>query len=154
MCANIQSAATLAERISQIRMRMAAAALRAARQPEQVSLLAVSKTHPPEMVREAATAGVIDFGENKVQEAEEKIPQVDRYSIRWHLIGHLQSNKARKAVELFDVIHSLDSVALARRLERICEQDGREQLPALIQVDLGRELTKSGVTEDKLPVLI
>ena len=150
MCANIQSAATLAERISQIRMRMAAAALRAARQPEQVSLLAVSKTHPPEMVREAATAGVIDFGENKVQEAEEKIPQVGRDSVRWHLIGHLQSNKARKAVELFDVIHSLDSVALARKLERACEKSDRAQLPVLVQVDLGKEVTKSGVTEDQL----
>ena len=154
MCANIQSAATLAERISQIRMRMAAAALRAARQPEQVSLLAVSKTHPPEMVREAATAGVIDFGENKVQEAEEKIPQVGRDSVRWHLIGHLQSNKARKAVELFDVIHSLDSVALARKLERTCEKGDRAQLQVLVQVDLGKEVTKSGVTEDGLPEVI
>jgi len=150
MCVNIQSAATLAERISQIRLRMAAAALRASRPPEQVTLLAVSKTHPPEMVREAATAGVIDFGENKVQEAEEKIPQVGRDSVRWHLIGHLQSNKARKAVELFDAIHSLDSVALARKLERACEKGDRAQLPVLVQVDLGKEVTKSGVTEDQL----
>jgi len=150
MCVNIQSAATLAERISQIRLRMAAAALRASRPPEQVTLLAVSKTHPPEMVREAATAGVIDFGENKVQEAEEKIPQVGRDSVRWHLIGHLQSNKARKAVELFDAIHSLDSVALARKLERACEKGDRAQLPVLVQVDLGKEVTKSGVTEDEL----
>ncbi len=150
MGASIQSAGTLAERLSQVRARMGAAALRVARQPEQVTLVAVSKTHSPGMVREAMAAGVIDFGENKVQEAEEKIPQVGRDSVRWHLIGHLQSNKARKAVELFDVIHSLDSVALARKLERACEKSDRAQLPVLVQVDLGKEVTKSGVTEDQL----
>ena len=150
MGGSIQSSATLAERLSQVRARMGAAALRVARQPEQVTLVAVSKTHSPGMVREAMAAGVIDFGENKVQEAEEKIPQVGRDSVRWHLIGHLQSNKARKAVELFDVIHSLDSVALARKLERACEKGDRAQLPVLVQVDLGKEVTKSGVTEDEL----
>jgi len=150
MGASIQSAGTLAERLSQVRARMGAAALRVARQPEQVTLVAVSKTHSPGMVREAMAAGVIDFGENKVQEAEEKIPQVGRDSVHWHLIGHLQSNKARRAVELFDVIHSLDSVALARKLERACEKGDRAQLPVLVQVDLGKEVTKSGVTEDEL----
>jgi pyridoxal phosphate enzyme (YggS family) len=154
MGASIQSAGTLAERVSQVRARMEAAALGAGRQPEQVTLMAVSKTHPPDLVRAAMAAGVIDFGENKVQEAEEKIPQVGRDSMRWHLIGHLQSNKARKAVELFDVIHSLDSVALARKLERTCEKEGRAQLPVLMQIDLGGEATKSGVTEDELPQLI
>jgi PLP dependent protein len=154
MGTSIQSAGTLAKRLLQVRARMEAAALRAGRQLEQVTLLAVSKTHPPDLVRAAMAAGVMDFGENKVQEAEEKIPQVGRDSIRWHLIGHLQSNKARKAVELFDVIHSLDSVTLARKLDRTCEREGRAQLPVLIQIDLGREATKSGVTEDELPQLI
>ena len=154
MGASIQSAGTLAERLSQVRARMEAAVLRVGRQLEQVTLVAVSKTHPPEMVREAATAGIINFGENKVQEAEEKIPQVGHDSIRWHLIGHLQSNKTRKAIELFDVIHSLDSVTLARKLDRACEKAGRAQLPVLVQIDLGREATKSGVTEDELPQLI
>ena len=153
MGASIQSAGTLAERLSQVRTRMEAAALRVGRQLEQVRLVAVSKTHPPDLVRAAMTAGIIDFGENKVQEAEQKIPQVGRDSVRWHLIGHLQSNKARKAVELFDMVHSLDSVALARKLERACEKGDRSQLPVLVQVDLGKEVTKSGVTEDELPEL-
>ena len=112
------------------------------------SLLAfVSKTHPAEIIREAIAAGVTDLGENRVQEAEAKIPEVGRKAARWHLIGHLQSNKARRAVELFDVIHSLDSVALARRLDRVCDELNREQLPVLIQVDLGHEQTKSGAPE-------
>ena len=82
-----------------------------------------------------------------MQEAEQKIPIVGARLPRWHLIGHLQSNKARRAVELFDVIHSLDSAALALRLDRICEEIERQTLPVLIQVDLGHETTKSGVDE-------
>jgi PLP dependent protein len=100
------------------------------------------------------TAGLTDFGENRVQEAETKIPEVGRNQARWHLIGHLQSNKARRAVELFDVIHSVDSIALAQRLDRICEELGREALPVLIQVDLGQEQTKTGIEEGKLPDLV
>lgn len=99
-------------------------------------------------------AGLIDFGENRVQEAETKIPQIARDGVRWHLIGHLQSNKARRAVELFDVIHSVDSVALAQRLERICDELGREELPVLIQVDLGHEATKTGIEERNVPQLV
>jgi pyridoxal phosphate enzyme (YggS family) len=79
---------------------------------------------------------------------------VGRQSARWHLIGHLQANKARRAVALFDLIHSLDSSALARRLDRLCEEEGREELQALIQVDLGGEATKSGVGEKELPELV
>jgi pyridoxal phosphate enzyme (YggS family) len=85
-----------------------------------------------------------------VQEAEQKIPLVGRDAAKWHLIGHLQSNKARRAVELFDVVHSLDSEALAARLNRVCEELNRESLPVLIQVDLGKEATKSGVDEVEL----
>ena len=141
-------------RLQRVRENIAAALARANRQPAEVSLVAVSKTHPPEMIREALVAGLTDFGENRVQEAEEKIPQVGRDKARWHLIGHLQSNKARRAVELFDVIHSLDSAALAQRLNRYCLELDRSELPVLIQVDLAHEATKSGATEDQLGEIV
>lgn len=133
---------------------MAAAAIRTDRQPDEVRLIAVSKTHPAEIIRAAIAAGVTDLGENRVQEADVKIPEAGRRSARWHLIGHLQSNKTRRAVELFDVIQSLDSTALARRLDRTCAELKREELPVLIQVDLGREATKSGAAEGELPEII
>lgn len=141
-------------RLQRVRERIAAAVAHANRQPEEVSLVAVSKTHPTEMIRAALAAGLTDFGENRVQEAEEKIPQVGRDKARWHLIGHLQSNKARRAVELFDVIHSLDSAALAQKLDRYCLELDRTELPVLIQVDLAHEATKSGATEDQLGKII
>ena len=134
--------------------RIARAALRSGRDPADVKLVTVSKTHPASLVREAIEAGCKVFGENKVQEAESKIHEVGRDAAEWHLIGHLQSNKARKAVQLFDVIHSIDSVELAERLERICLEVGRESLPVLIQVDLAGEETKSGISEDELPDLV
>jgi len=133
---------------------MAEAAIRTHRQPDEVTLVAVSKTHPAEIIREAIAAGVTDLGENRVQEADAKIPEAGRKSARWHLIGHLQSNKTRRAVELFDVIHSLDSAALARRLDRTCAEVKREELPVLIQIDLGKEATKSGAAESELPEII
>jgi pyridoxal phosphate enzyme (YggS family) len=89
-----------------------------------------------------------------VQEAEGKIEEIGRDAAEWHLIGHLQSNKARRAVQLFDVIHSLDSLELASRLERICIEEGRAELPVLAQVDLAREATKSGIAEEDLPALV
>ncbi len=141
---------TLAGRIERVLQRMRDAALRANRNFEDVTLVAVSKTHPAESITAAIDAGLKDFGENRVQEAEQKIPVVGRKATKWHLIGHLQSNKARRAVELFDVIHSLDSPALALRLDRICEELHRESLPVLIQVDLGHETTKTGVDEASL----
>lgn len=144
----------LRQRLERVRERMTEAAVRANRRPEDVKLVAVSKTHPAEIVREAIAAGVNDLGENRVQEAEGKIPEVGRKAARWHLIGHLQSNKARRAVELFDVIHSLDSVALARRLDRVCVEVGREELSVLIQIDLGQEATKTGVAEAIVPEII
>ena len=137
-----------------ILQRIADAALRSGRDPAEVKLVAVSKTHPASTIRAAIAAGCKIFGENKVQEAESKILETERSSAEWHLIGHLQSNKARKAVQLFDVIHSLDSVELADRLERICIEDGRKSLPVLVQVDLAREETKSGISETDLPRLV
>ena len=144
----------LRQRLERVSERIAAAAVRAQRRPEGVKLVAVSKTHPAETILDAIAAGVTDLGENRVQEGLEKIPEVGRNSARWHLIGHLQSNKARRAVELFDVIHSLDSAALARRLDRVCEEAGREILPVLIQVDLGQEATKTGAPESKVSEII
>jgi len=105
-------------------------------------------------VRAAIEFGANDIGENRVQEAEQKINEVGRSAARWHLVGHLQANKARRAVQLFDVIHSLDSLELARRLDRLCGEEGRETLPVLIQVDLGHEETKAGIDESELPELV
>lgn len=137
-----------------VQERMAEAAIRGQRRPDEVKLVAVSKTHPAEIIREAIAAGVTDLGENRVQEADAKITDVGRKAARWHLIGHLQSNKARRAVELFDLIHSLDSAALVRRLDRVCGEVKREELPVLIQVDLGQEATKSGAAEREVPEII
>lgn len=144
----------LRERLGEVRERIAQSARRSGRAPEDVALVAVSKTHPPQLISVAVRAGVTDLGENRVQEAEGKIQEVGREAARWHLIGHLQSNKARRAVQLFHLIHSLDSVELARRLNRLCIEDGRDVLPVLIQVDLGGEETKSGAGEDELAGLV
>jgi pyridoxal phosphate enzyme (YggS family) len=134
--------------------RVRRAAHRAGRDPAEIKLVAVSKTHPAALLREAIAAGATALGENKVQEAESKIEELGRNAAEWHLIGHLQSNKARKAVQLFDVIHSLDSLELAERLERICEEEQRERLSVLVEVDLAGEATKAGVSVDGLPELV
>lgn len=140
--------------LTEVRGKIARAAAKVGRDPEEIKLVAVSKTHPVEVLRRAIAAGASVLGENKVQEAEEKIDEIGRDAAEWHLIGHLQSNKARRAVELFDVIHSLDSVKLARRLERICREENRARLSVLVQVDLADEETKSGVSKKDLPELI
>ncbi|HET9528376.1 MAG TPA: alanine racemase, partial [Pyrinomonadaceae bacterium] len=124
----------LGARLARIRAQIEAAALKCGRSPQDVTLIAISKTHPASLVREAIELGATDIGENRVQEAEQKINEVGRYAARWHLVGHLQANKARRAVQLFDVIHSLDSLELARRLDRMCGEEGREKLPVLVQV--------------------
>jgi len=144
----------LGVRLAQVRAQIDAAALKCGRLPHEVTLIAISKTHPASLVREAIQLGATDIGENRVQEAEQKINEVGRSAARWHLVGHLQANKARRAVQLFDVIHSLDSLELARRLDRLCGEEGRMDLPVLIQVDLGNEETKSGIDEAGLPELI
>ncbi len=115
-----------------------------------VRLVAVTKTFPVSKILEAINAGVTDIGENRVQEAAEKFPQLP--PVTKHLIGHLQANKARRAVELFDWIHSVDSVALARRLDRLAGDLGRRPV-VLAQVDLGKEATKSGVPVEGLSEL-
>lgn len=144
----------LIENLSEVRERIAAAAESAGRTSDEIKLVAVSKMHRAATVREALAAGASVFGENKVQEAEGKIAEIGRESAEWHLIGHLQSNKARKAVQLFDVIQSVDSVELAERLERICVEEGRSELRVLVQVDLAGESTKSGIPEKDTPKLV
>lgn len=142
------------ERLEKVTARIEAAARAAGRAPEDISLIAVSKTHPADLLLQAIEAGIRDLGENRVQEAEAKIEEIGRERVSWHLIGHLQANKTRRAVQLFDVIHSLDSSSLARRLDRICKEEACKELSVLIQVDLANEATKSGVSEAELPELV
>ena len=145
---------SLRTRLNTIQHRIDAACGRVGRDSNGVKLIAVSKTHPVEAIGNAIDEGCSVFGENKVQEAEAKILEIGRGAAEWHFIGHLQSNKARKAVQLFDVIHTLDSIELAERLERICIEEDRDGLRVLIQVDLAGEATKSGTDESDLPDLI
>jgi PLP dependent protein len=144
----------LRQRLLGVWSRIEAAARRSGRTRDAIKLIAVSKTHPADVVGVAIEVGATDLGENRVQEAEPKIEELGREAATWHLIGHLQSNKARRAVQIFDVIHSIDSAALVEKLDRACEELEREELPVLIQVDLGHETTKSGADELELPGLI
>jgi pyridoxal phosphate enzyme (YggS family) len=131
------------KRLAEVRDRIANAAGRAGRKPEDIRLIAVSKTHPIDAVRAAADAGQIDFGENKVQEALQKIAQSTDTRLRWHLIGHLQSNKARKAAGAVGAIHAIDSVDLLKKVDQAAAEAGRI-VEVLIQVDLALEDTKYG----------
>jgi pyridoxal phosphate enzyme (YggS family) len=150
---------SIAARLTEIRERIASAARSAGREPASVRLVAVSKTFPIESIAEAFAAGQRDFGENRVQEALQKIElalqKIDRsadQSIRWHLLGHLQTNKARKAVSAFAVIQSVDGVELLQKLERAADESGRSP-ELLIQVDLAGEATKFGATPGEVPRL-
>ena len=144
----------LRKNLDEVLERVEKATHRAGRRPDDVKLVAVSKTQPAEVLREALAVGVTVFGENRVQEAEAKITEVGRDAAEWHMIGHLQSNKVRRAVQLFDVIQSVDSVELAGRLERICIEEERAELPIFVQVDLAGEETKSGISERDLSELV
>jgi pyridoxal phosphate enzyme (YggS family) len=134
---------SLPERIADIQNQIAAAAKRAGRSPAAIQLIGVSKTHPPEMISAALAAGLRHFGENRVQEAENKITALNeqRSAITWHLIGHLQTNKASRAAALFDMIHSVDSLRLANALNR--HRSGAP-LPILLQVNVSGEASKEG----------
>jgi pyridoxal phosphate enzyme (YggS family) len=148
----VHDPAALRARLGDVRDRIARAAGRAGRDPSSVKLVAVSKTFSANDVRAAAAVGQVDFGENKIQEASLKIAATRDLPLRWHLVGHLQSNKANKAGASFDVIHSLDSVALGDRLEQAAAAAGR-RVDLLVQVDLAHELTKHGACEeDLLPI--
>jgi PLP dependent protein len=144
---------SIADRLTAVRVRIDAAARSAGRDPASVRLIAVSKTFPIDAVRVAYAAGQREFGENRVQEALQKISGSTDLSIRWHLLGHLQMNKARKAVAAFAMIQSVDSVELLRKLDRDAEEAG--QAPELlIQVDLAAEATKFGAPLIEVPRLL
>lgn len=136
-------------RLGEIRRRMEQACARAGRDPESVQLLAVSKTQGPEAVMEAVQLGVIHFGENKVQEARQKIPQCPS-AAHWHLVGHLQTNKAREAVRLFEMVHAVDSLKLLETLDRVCQEEGRN-LPVCLEVNVSGERSKFGMTPEEVP---
>ncbi len=147
--------AALSVRLAEVRRRIAQSSERAGRSPDEVRLIAVSKVHGAAFIDEAIRAGARDLGENRVQEASEKRELLKNTSgVRWHLIGHLQANKARRAVQTFDYIHSLDSDALAARLDRLCKEEKRRALSVLIQVDLGGEATKTGAHEGELRAIV
>lgn len=132
----------LAANLESIRQRMAAACARANRAPSSVTLLAVTKTQPPEVVNQAARLGLTLFGENKIQEAKGKIPHCSG-RLAWHMIGHLQTNKARDAVTLFSMIQSVDSLHLAEEINRRAEQTART-MPILLEVNIVGEASKFG----------
>ncbi len=140
----------ISARLDGIRARIAAAARRSGRTPDAVKLVAVSKTYPSACVVAAVAAGQLDFGENKVQEGLQKIAEATDNRIRWHVIGHLQSNKARKAAEAFHWIHAVDSASLLRKIDEGAVAAGRRPR-ALVQVDLAGEATKYGAAPDDLP---
>jgi PLP dependent protein len=136
---------SIAQNLAQVRERIAVAAGRAGRQPEDVALMAVSKTFPSERIREAYDAGLRRFGENRVQEFAGKTDSLrDLHNAEWHLIGHLQTNKAAKAVELFAAVDSVDSLRLAQRLNASAQQLGKK-LRVLIEINVGGEAAKSGL---------
>ena len=138
---------TIAENLAAVHARIETAAARAGRSAADVQLIAVSKTIPPETMREVVAEGVTTFGESRVQEAKAKIPQLPG-SLQWHLIGHLQTNKAREAVELFQMIHSVDSVRLARELDKCAEQSSLT-VPVLLECNVSGESTKFGFKPDE-----
>lgn len=139
----------LAGNLARVRERIDAACRRAGRSPDEVKLVAVSKTVPPERIRLAYEAGLRDFGENRVQEADSKRAALSDLTVTWHLIGHLQTNKAKLARELFHWVHSVDSLRLAQKLHQAAPCEG-DRLPVLIEVNLGGEATKSGVGEEEV----
>ena len=140
----------LSENLRQVRARIECAARRAGRRPEEITLVAVTKVFPASAIREAHELGVRDFGENYVQEFESKFPEVSGLAgARFHFVGHLQSNKARRAAELFHVIQTVDTARLARRLN----ETGR-RMPVMIEVKLSEEGSKSGALPEELPALV
>ena len=140
---------TLKEGLEQTQKAIERAALRAGRNPSDVTLVAVGKTKPAEMIQEAYDLGVRDFGENKVQELTAKYEILPK-DIRWHMIGHLQSNKVKYIVDKVAMIHSVDSVHLAEVIEKEAEKKGVETIPVLLEVNVSGEESKFGLTPDAL----
>jgi hypothetical protein len=144
-------ASTIAANIAHVRERISRAAQKSGRASDEITLVAVSKTFPVEAIRAAHAAGLRHFGENRVQERESKRPAVADLQATWHLIGHLQSNKARRAAEFFDRIDSVDSLVIAQKLNESAAAQNK-RLGILIEVHTG-EATKTGVAESELPAL-
>jgi pyridoxal phosphate enzyme (YggS family) len=143
----------LKNRIEQVKKRIKDTAEVCNRPLASIRLVAVSKTMPAEVVRDAIKAGISDLGENYIQEAKEKINALATYPVTWHFIGHLQSNKAKYAVRLFDLIHSVDSLKLAQELNKYAQKNDKIQA-ILIQVNVAKEVSKSGVyVEETLQLL-
>ena len=145
---NYDCPVSLAENLNAIQQRIRAACDRCDREPNSVTLLAVSKTHPPETVTAASDLGLLVFGESKVQEAKAKIPLCPG-RLRWQLIGHLQSNKCRDAVELFGMIQSVDSLALAKEINKRAEAAAKT-MPVLLEVNVAGEASKFGYTPERM----
>jgi pyridoxal phosphate enzyme (YggS family) len=143
----------LKQRLESIKERMRHAAESCNRDADSIRLVAVSKTIPAERVKEAIESGVTILGENYVQEARDKFNALAQYPVSWHFIGHLQSNKAKYAVRLFDLIHSVDSLKLARELHKQAQKVDKVQ-PILVQVNISGEGTKSGISAQEAPGLI
>ena len=143
----------IAENIARVEERITAACQRCGRRRKDVRLVAVSKTQPAEAIRAAFAGGLRDFGENRVQEAQPKIQALSDLGITWHLVGHLQSNKARLARGLFDWVHSVDSLHLAEKLAQAAVP-GARRLPILIEVNLGEEASKAGVRAAEVFALV
>lgn len=142
----------LAGRLEEVRERIAASARRSGRDPGEVEILPVTKGHPASLLRKVAEAGLERIGENRVREAEEKRTLLGGDGgLRWHMVGHLQRNKAALAVALFDAIESVDSLRLARKLDREAEKAGRERLPILVQVNVSGEASKFGFAPEEAP---
>ena len=144
---------TIKDNLDAIRKRIDKAATDAGRNPSEVKLVAVSKIKPAEAVIEAAGAGADIFGENYIQEALEKAEIVNNPDIAWHFIGHLQSNKAKFAVKIFDLIHSVDSLKLAKEINKQAKKIDKVQ-KILVQINISMEETKSGISEEETEVLI
>ena len=144
---------SIADRLTEVRGRIEAAARSAGRDPSAVTLVAVSKTFPLDLIREAAAAGQLDFGENRVQEALQKIQASPDLPLRWHLLGHLQANKARRAAAAFHTIHSVDGIVLLQKIDAAAREAGASP-ELLIQVDLAGEETQHGVPPGEVPALL
>ena len=139
---------SIAENLERVREQIAQAAARAGRVAEEIELVAITKTHPAEKVREAIEAGQALFGESRVQEARAKIPELPS-NLRWHFVGHLQKNKIRHALPLFEMIHSVDSLDVAQDINRIAEEQGMHPR-VLLEVNVAGEGSKFGFSPDKL----
>lgn len=143
---------SIRDNILRVQERIAHAAVRAGRKPEDITLVAVTKTHPVAAILEAVFAGLNHFGENRIQESIVKIPAFNQ-SVHWHLIGHLQSNKVKQALSLFEMIQSVDSVRLAQVIGEQSLKSGKK-MPVLIEVNTSGEQSKFGVSPEKAPDII